>query len=155
MTWVLAFPISCTTLVFYSNTFTCWPLGDVALIWSWIFKSIIHYRAWAPTVKLLWRECHRAWPLRCGSGNGLLPDRTKPLPEPLLIGEVLWHPIAWCGQAISHYLNQCFPRFKSPYSITRLQWVHDHHGSHTEMMRLTTCTNVHLSSNTEEGLLIS
>ena len=29
-----------------------------------------------------------------GSGNGLLPDGTKPLPEPMLIsliGEIMWH----------------------------------------------------------------
>ena len=31
--------------------------------------------------------------------------------------------MAWCHQAASHYLNQCWPRSLSPYGITRPQWV--------------------------------
>ena len=31
--------------------------------------------------------------------------------------------MAWCRQATSHYLSQCWPRYLSPYSITRPQWV--------------------------------
>ena len=31
--------------------------------------------------------------------------------------------MAWCRQATSHYLSQCWPRFMSPYGITRPQWV--------------------------------
>ena len=31
--------------------------------------------------------------------------------------------MAWCRQATSHYLSQCWPRSLSPYGITRLQWV--------------------------------
>ena len=31
--------------------------------------------------------------------------------------------MAWCHQATSHYLSQCWPRFLSPYSVTRPQWV--------------------------------
>ena len=31
--------------------------------------------------------------------------------------------MAWCHQATSHYLNQCLPRFMSPYSVTGPQWV--------------------------------
>ena len=31
--------------------------------------------------------------------------------------------MAWCRQAPSHYLNQCWPRSLLPYGITRLQWV--------------------------------
>ena len=30
--------------------------------------------------------------------------------------------MAWCHQATSHYLSQCWPRSMSPYSITRPQW---------------------------------
>ena len=35
----------------------------------------------------------------------------------------LFQVIAWCCQAISHYLNQCWSTFLSPYSVTRPQWV--------------------------------
>ena len=31
--------------------------------------------------------------------------------------------MAWCHQATSHYLNQCWPRSPTPYGITRPQWV--------------------------------
>ena len=31
--------------------------------------------------------------------------------------------MAWCCQTTSHYLNQCWPRFLSPYGVTRPQWV--------------------------------
>ena len=31
---------------------------------------------------------------------------------------------AWCHQATSHYLSQCWPRCLSPYGIIRPQWVH-------------------------------
>ena len=31
--------------------------------------------------------------------------------------------MAWCRQATSHYLGQCWPRSLSPYGITGPQWV--------------------------------
>ena len=31
--------------------------------------------------------------------------------------------MAWCRQATSHYLSQCWPGSVSPYDITRPQWV--------------------------------
>ena len=31
--------------------------------------------------------------------------------------------MAWCRQATSHYLSQCWPRSLSPYGIIRPQWV--------------------------------
>ena len=31
--------------------------------------------------------------------------------------------MAWCRQATSHYLSQCWHRSMSPYGITRPQWV--------------------------------
>ena len=31
--------------------------------------------------------------------------------------------MAWCHQATSHYLSQCWPRSMSPYGVTRPQWV--------------------------------
>ena len=30
---------------------------------------------------------------------------------------------AWCRQATSHYLSQCWPSFLVPYGFTRPQWV--------------------------------
>ena len=31
--------------------------------------------------------------------------------------------MAWCRQATSHYLSQCWPTILSPYGVTRPQWV--------------------------------
>ena len=31
--------------------------------------------------------------------------------------------MAWCPQATSHYLSQCWPSSMSPYGITRPEWV--------------------------------
>ena len=31
--------------------------------------------------------------------------------------------MAWCRQATSHYLSQCWPSSMSPYGVTRPQWV--------------------------------
>ena len=31
--------------------------------------------------------------------------------------------MAWCRQATSHYLSQCWPRSLSPSGVTRPQWV--------------------------------
>ena len=31
--------------------------------------------------------------------------------------------MAWCRQATSHYLSQCWPRSLSPYGVTRPQWL--------------------------------
>ena len=33
--------------------------------------------------------------------------------------------MAWCRQATSHYLSQCWPTSLSPYGVTRAQWVND------------------------------
>ena len=33
--------------------------------------------------------------------------------------------MAWCCQATSHYLSQCWPRSVLPYDITRPQWVRE------------------------------
>ena len=47
------------------------------------------------------------WYVNIGSGNGLVPDGTKPLPEPIL----------------DYYLNQCWPRSMLPYGVFGPQWV--------------------------------
>ena len=58
--------------------------------------------------------------------------------------------VAWCHQATSHYLSQCWPRSMTPCGITRPQWV-----NHTPTLMklkggytgftLSVCPSVHLS----------
>ena len=31
--------------------------------------------------------------------------------------------VAWCCEATSHYLSQCWPSCMSPYGVTRPQWI--------------------------------
>ena len=38
----------------------------------------------------------------------------------------LVHVMAWCRQATSHYLSQCWPSSLPPYGITKPQWVKIH-----------------------------
>ena len=33
--------------------------------------------------------------------------------------------MAWCHQATSHYLSQCWPRSMLPNGVTRPQWIND------------------------------
>ena len=36
--------------------------------------------------------------------------------------------MAWCRQATSHYLSQCWPSFLSPYGVTRPWWGNIYQG---------------------------
>ena len=36
---------------------------------------------------------------------------------------ILVQVMAWCRQATSHYLSQCWPRYLSPYGVKRPEWV--------------------------------
>ena len=48
--------------------------------------------------------------------------------------------MAWCLQATSHYLSQCWPRSLLPYSVTRPQWVNQDESSPSnacQVIRLT------------------
>ena len=38
--------------------------------------------------------------------------------------------MAWCRQASSHYLSQCWPRSMSPNGVTRPQWVNSESSPH-------------------------
>ena len=42
--------------------------------------------------------------------------------------------MAWCHQATSHYLSQCWPRSVSPYGIIGPQWV-----DHQQCYSMTDC----------------
>ena len=51
--------------------------------------------------------------------------------------------MAWCCQAASHYLSQCWPRSLLPYGVTRPQWVKI--GELADVM----CTIYHIFLNME------
>ena len=41
---------------------------------------------------------------------------------------ILVQVMAWCCQATSHCLSQCWPRSVSPYGVVRPEWVNSHGG---------------------------
>ena len=65
------------------------------------------------------------WFLRCTDFQSCLTDWSSHdnvlrwMPWDLTDKSTMVQVMAWCHQAISHHLSQCWPRFISPYSITR------------------------------------
>ena len=111
------------------------------LIFKWVAKT----QAQSPSARYLNWGLKKCWLL-----NSLAPGRpgchfkTAIFNLVLLIGIFIsskdnaqrWMPrditndkstiaqvMAWCRQATSHYLNQCWPSSMSPYGVTRPQWV--------------------------------
>ena len=76
-----------------------WPLGDLVVIIKVQFVN----------------ACYRLKFMRTASWNALkwMPQYT--FDDELTLVQVM----AWCSQTTSHYLNQCWPRFTSPYGVTR------------------------------------
>ena len=51
-------------------------------------------------------------------------DVLKWMPQNVTDGKwTLVQVMAWCHQATSQYLNQCWPRSPTPYGVTRTQWI--------------------------------
>ena len=58
--------------------------------------------------------------------------------------------MAWCRQATSHYLSQCWPRSLSPYGVTRPQWViRTLHDCPSQMNENLLISNSKLTSDSE------
>ena len=72
---------------------------------KWFYKKILktHFTSWYLK--------HFLWNLSLRHGTTLMISQTLVLV------------MAWCQQATSHYLNQCWPWSMSPYGDTRPQWV--------------------------------
>ena len=86
---------------------THWPLGDLN-----VFKNVIFTLALLIGIfKSPYDNVLRWMP------QDLTDDKSK-----------LVQVMAWCPQATSHYLNQCWPRPPTPYGVTGPQWVN--HGEH-------------------------
>ena len=62
--------------------------------------------------------------------------------------------MAWCRQATSHYLSQCWPSSMSPYGFTRPQWVNMLKSSRTLESYLT-CASYILSRHSATSLRMS
>ena len=80
-------------------TLSHWPLGNFRYV---IFKRILVTDGWGISceIALIWMSLY------------FTDDQST-----------LVQVMAWCRQAPSHYLNQCWHRSLSPYGITGPQWV--------------------------------
>ena len=58
-------------------------------------------------------------------GRGISCDVLRNMSSDLLTHDksTLVQVMAWCRQATSHYLSQCWPWSMPPYGVTRPQWV--------------------------------
>ena len=80
------------------NSLTHWPLGDL----KEIFKLILMIHGWGISSEIV-----LTW-----TAQDITDDKST-----------LVQVMAWCHQATSHYLIQCWPSYLSPCGVTRPQWV--------------------------------
>ena len=93
--WTVMYSVACKL--------THWPLGDFKEIFrKVIFQLILMIDGWNISCKIVLK-----WmPMDFTNGKSTLVQV-----------------MAWCRQATSHYLSQCWPRSLSPYGVIRPQWV--------------------------------
>ena len=64
--------------------------------------------------------------------------------------------MAWCHQATSHYLSQCWPRFMLPYGVPRPQWVNTTYAFNDIKFKFVIDIYMHqMKNNTECNILHS
>ena len=62
--------------------------------------------------------------LQTGIFRSLYDNVIRWMPQDLTDDKsTLGQAMAWCHQAASHYLGQCWPSYMSSYGVTRPQWV--------------------------------
>ena len=71
--------------------------------------------------KCNFQSCFTDWHLQINCND----DALRWMPQDLTDDESIFmvQIMAWCHQATSHYLSQFWPRFMSPYDISKPQWV--------------------------------
>ena len=110
---------------------THWPLGNLNEILNVIFKQILVIDGWSICceIALIWMSL----------------DFTD---DQLTLVQVM----AWCHQATSHYLSQCWPRSLLPYGTIRPLWVNSSKASQCSI--ITALTRLKLTSKLDVDLII-
>ena len=106
MVWVVLYGLSMSKTqpdLNIISQLTHWPLGDFKEIFrKVIFMLILVIDGWSISCKIVLKWMPMDF------------DDAK---------STLVQVMAWCRQATSHYLSQCWPRSLSTYGVNRPQWV--------------------------------
>ena len=87
---------------------THWPLGDLNVILKMQSSILVYF---------------------IGIFKSSYDNVLKWMPQDLTDDKsTLVQVMAWCRQATSNYLYQCWPRSPTPYGVTRSQWVNSSSG---------------------------
>ena len=104
------------------RTLTC--ERQVLCLISWVSYGVIILSWWERNGhKIHWRINFQlilvidGWSISCKIVLKWMPV------DPTGVKSTLVQVMAWCRQATSHYLSQCWPRSLSPYGIIWPQWV--------------------------------
>ena len=104
--------MTCLSCIF--NTMT----GDWN-IYFYGFNSLATGRSWCEFKSVIFNLA-----LLIGIFKSYYDNVLRWMPQNVTDGKsALAQVMAWCRQATSHYLSQCWPRSTSPYGVTRPQWV--------------------------------
>ena len=100
---VVVWPNTAPTMIIYIGTINSLAPGKFELNFRHvIFKQILMIDGWGISC-----EIALIWMLLVFTGDQ----------------STLVQVMAWCRQATSHYLSQCWPRYRLPYGVPRPQWV--------------------------------
>ena len=93
----------CTLFIIHAISLTHWPMRNFnEILGHVIFKQISEIDGWGISCEIapIWMSLDLTY------------DQST-----------LVRVMAWCRQATSHYLSQCWPRSLTSYGVTRPRWV--------------------------------
>ena len=113
-------PVSSIWLILYSILF--WWCLVVTQIW---INSLAPGKSWCDFKNVIFNLA-----LLIGIFKSSYDNVLRWMPQDLTDDKsTLVQVMAWCRQATSHYLNQCWPRSPTSYGVTRPQWVNTGSGN--------------------------
>ena len=105
------------TVVFTVNSYSLFTSGHWVIIGS--FNSLAPWRSWCDFKNVIFNLA-----LLIGIFKSSYDNVLRWMSQDLTDDKSTLVPVmAWCRQATSHYMNQCWPRSATPYGVTGPQWV--------------------------------
>ena len=105
---------------------THWPLGKFEWNFKYVvFKCILVIDGWDISCKitLIWMSLDFTdKSVNIGSGNGLVPSGTKPLPEPILT-QICRHMVSLGRNELTHWGRDKWPPFSNAFSWMKMYQI--------------------------------